>query len=172
MNPTTAPSLKKIALGDLAHELAVTRRFLERVPEAHFAWKPHEKSMSLGGLATHLAQLPFWQLNILKHDEFDLMTAPPPLSAAADREEVLRRFDENSAALQSALNELDEAALGSTWTLRRGEQVIFQMPRVAALRSMGISHMVHHRGQLSVYLRLLEVPVPGAYGPSADDARL
>jgi uncharacterized damage-inducible protein DinB len=165
------PSLTQIALGDLKHELSSTRRMLESLPEEHLSWKPHPKSMSLGGLAQHLANLPYWQLLILRDSEMDLAAAPPPLSEPRNRDEVLERFTQNAAELREALEQVTDAALMEMWTLRRGDQVILAQPRVAVLRGMGLSHMIHHRGQLSVYLRLLEVDVPGMYGPSADERR-
>jgi uncharacterized damage-inducible protein DinB len=172
MTNLATPALSQAALGDLAHEVSTTRRVLERVPEEHFAWRPHEKSMSLGGLALHLANLLSWQRTIVQDREFDLAATPPPATTEpASHEELLQRFDENAAALSEALAGAAEGALAEPWTLRRGEQVIMQQPRAAILRSMGISHMVHHRGQLTVYLRLLDVPVPGVYGPSADEGR-
>ena len=170
MTTPTSPSLKDLSVGDLAHELATTRRVLERLPGEHLTWKPHEKSMSLGALAAHIANLAFWQRGILQSDEFNFADAPPPPQGVPEsRDEILRTFDENAAALQSALEETGEEALGRTWTLRRGEQVMMSRPKAAALRNMGISHMIHHRGQLSVYLRLLDVPVPPMYGPTADE---
>jgi uncharacterized damage-inducible protein DinB len=162
--------LQQLAFGDLDHELASTRRMLESVPEEHFDWKPHQKSWSLGQLALHLSNLVFWQISILRQDEFDFASAPPAAIAGPEsREELLRTFDENAAALKEAMSKTGEAALGTPWTLRRGEQVLLRRPRGGVLRSVGISHMIHHRGQLSVYLRLLDVPVPGLYGPSADE---
>ncbi len=163
-------SLRQLTLGDLDHELASTRRVLERVPEEHLAWRPHEKSWSLGELAFHLANLAYWQISIVREDEFDLASAPPPaVGGAKSCEELLRTFEASASALQDALSRLDDAALGAPWTLRRGEQVLIRRRRGAVLRGMGISHMIHHRGQLTVYLRLLDVPVPGLYGPSADE---
>jgi len=168
MSPT--PSLRQSALGDLEHELATTRRVLERVPEEHFGWKPHEKSYSLGDLATHLANLVYWQTTMLRQDHFDVASTPQRRERAASREALLEEFDRHVQALRDALAGLDDAALAAPWSLRRGEQVLLQGPRVGMVRSMGISHMVHHRGQLSVYLRLLGVPVPPIYGPTADEA--
>lgn len=162
-------SLKKAILGDLDQEVANTRRVLERVPDEHFAWKPHEKSMTLGALSAHLENILFWQQRILEHHEFDLAATPPPRTIPETRDELLRAFDERKAALDEAVARADDASLGATWTLRRGDQVIFARPRAAVLRGMGINHMVHHRGQLTVYLRLLDVPVPATYGPSADE---
>lgn len=164
----TAPSLKQLALGDLNHELGLTRKMLERVPEAHLGWKPHEKSMALSGLAMHLATIPYWLIRILEADFFDLATAtrnPPPNSL----QEILDAFDDRVANARRMLDAADDAALVQTWQLRRGEQVIQAMPRLAVIRAMVISHMVHHRAQLGVYLRLLDVPLPAIYGPSADE---
>jgi uncharacterized damage-inducible protein DinB len=163
-------SLKSLVIGDLDDELAATRRLLERIPEKHLGWRPHERSMSLGGLAIHLANLPFWQHGLLRDDGFDLAALPPPLAEPASRDEVLQRFDANVAALSEATAQADDAALGRTWTLRHGERVITTLPKAIALRRIGISHMIHHRGQLTVYLRLLDVPLPPLYGPTADES--
>ena len=163
-----APSVKQIALADLEQELATTCRVLERVPGEQLEWKPHAKSWTLGGLATHLATLPTYGMAILGMDELDATTLPPnPL--ATSRDELLRRFDENAAGLRALVETTDDAALARTWTFRLGEKVIFQQTRTALLRMLVVSHMVHHRAQLGVYLRLLDVPVPSVYGPSADE---
>lgn len=169
MTTSTAPhSLSQIAFGDLEQELASTRRILERVPEEHFSWKPHEKSFALGSLAQHVANLVGWLSTILTTEELDLAgvgkSAPP-----TTRDEVLRTFDENVSAVRQALAQAEDATLTGSWTLRHGDHVIFTLPRLAVLRTVGISHIVHHRAQLTVYLRMLDVPVPGLYGPSADD---
>lgn len=165
-------TLKQAALGDLGAELASTRRVLERLPEEHFTWKPHEKSMSLGALGYHVANLLSWQNAILASDTFDLASAPPPRTTLPESlDEILRVFDENAAAFTRAFDELDDAALAADWTLRHGSHVIHTQPRAMALRNMGISHMIHHRAQLGVYLRLLDVPVPPVYGPTADERR-
>lgn len=172
MSTTTAPgSVRRLAIGDLEQELATTRRVLERVPDEHWDWKPHAKSFNLGHLATHLATLPHWSIAILSGDEFDIATAPPrDLSTTPrDRAAVLALLDQNLAAMRAALEGLDDDALLKPWTLRRGEHVVFTLPRVAAFRTMIISHQIHHRGQMTVYLRLLDVAVPGVYGPSADE---
>lgn len=164
----TAPSLKQIALGDLNHELNLTRTLLQRVPDGHLDWKPHEKSMTLGGLALHVATIPFWVSRILETDFFDIANTtrnPPPNSA----QDILDAFDDRVARMRQALDATDDAALARTWELRRGEQVMQSMPRAAIIRAMGISHMIHHRAQLGVYLRLLNVPLPSIYGPSADE---
>jgi uncharacterized damage-inducible protein DinB len=167
---STTTSSVHAALGDLDHELATTRRALERVTDEKLDWKPHPKSMSLGGLASHIATVPGWAGRILGAAEFDLSTVGPAgTNLARTRDEILGRFDENAATFRSALDAAPPEALRELWTLRNGEQVLFQLPRVAVLRNMTISHMVHHRAQLGVYLRLLDIPVPSAYGPSADE---
>lgn len=165
----TALSPMYLATGDLERELATTRRMLERLPNEHFAWKPHDKSMSLGALAAHLVNLLHWQMLTLRTEEFDAAAPQPPREVPQDRDAVLRAFDEGAGELKAAMAQADEAMLGQTWTFRYGDRVIFSMPKADVLRSFGISHMVHHRGQLSVYLRLLGVPLPPIYGPTADE---
>jgi uncharacterized damage-inducible protein DinB len=162
--------LRQDALGDLEHELATTRRVLERLPEQHFAWKPHEKSMGLGRLAAHVPEILRWSPRILEGDEFDLGGEMPPREPdPATREELLRRFDRDAAAFKEVLGRADDAALRRPWTLRHGPKVLMTLPRAAVLRTMVLSHLIHHRAQLCVYLRLLNVPVPSVYGPSADE---
>lgn len=159
----------KNTLSDLDHELATTRRVLERIPEDRLTWKPHEKSMTLGGLSQHVANLNYWMRMVLEQPEYDLASGPSSLGEPGSRAEVLELFDTNAAAVKKALAELDESALNDNWSLRHGDQVLLQQPRIMSLRINCISHMVHHRAQLSVYLRLLDVPVPSIYGPSADE---
>jgi len=161
--------VKQLIVGDAMHELATTRRVLERLPEEHMSWKPHEKSMTLGGLATHLINLMNWQIAILQQREFDLSTVPLRREPLEKRADVLEEFDANVGKFEKLLAECDEKTLGEEWTLRHGDHVILCQPRALALRSFGLSHMVHHRAQLGVYLRLLDIPVPGMYGPSADE---
>lgn len=166
---TAPPSIRQLALADLEHELSQTRRLLERVPTEKLGWGPHAKSATLGQLATHLADLPGFALMMIVRDGLDV-TAPtqrPPAPTTA--EGILERFDANAKALREALAGASDTDLAADWELRRGDHVFYRAPRHAALRTMGISHVVHHRGQCSVYLRLLDVPVPGMYGPSADE---
>lgn len=164
----TNVSLKN-TLSDLDQELATTRRALERIPEDRLTWKPHEKSTTIGGLGQHLANLNFWMRMILEQPEYDLLSGPATLDEPKSLAEVLERFDTNAAAVKKALEGLDEAALTDLWTLRAGDKVIMQQDRLGVLRTFCISHTAHHRGQLSVYLRLLDVPVPSIYGPTADE---
>ncbi|NIK70933.1 DinB family protein [Paenibacillus sp. BK720] len=161
--------MKQLIVGDAEHELTITRRILERLPDEHMAWKPHEKSMTLGGLATHLINLLNWQAGILLSPELDMSTVSGRREALQKREDILAEYDANSAKIIKLLAECDEEKLGEEWTLRNGDYIILRQPRAIALRSFGLSHMVHHRAQLGVYLRLLDIPVPGLYGPSADE---
>lgn len=161
--------VKQLIIGDAANELSTTRRILERLPEEHMSWKPHEKSMTLGGLATHLVNLLNWQIAIFEYPELDLSTIPQRREALERRADILEEFDVNVGKFEKLLAECDETALGEEWTLRHGSHIILRAPRALALRTFGLSHMVHHRAQLGVYLRLLDIPVPSMYGPSADE---
>ena len=158
----------KARLPEFGHEMAGTRRVLERVPDEHLDWRPHEKSFTLRELATHVATLPRWIRVFLTTPEVDYLTLPKtePGTSAAD---LVARFD-------ALVDEAREQIAGSSadaweeeWTLRFGEEVVFALPRAAAYRSFVMSHLIHHRAQLTIYLRLLDVPVPGLYGPSADE---
>lgn len=161
-------AIKDGLLAEFDHEMGVTRRLLDRLPDDKLAWKPHERSMSLGGLATHIANLPNWTAPIMSESGFDMAAAPPNRVPHTSRAAVLADFD-NAAGDARRLLDKTDAEYFAPWTLRRGAQQIFTMPRVGALRSFVISHTIHHRGQLSVYLRLNDVPVPAMYGPSADE---
>jgi uncharacterized damage-inducible protein DinB len=161
--------VKQLIIGDAKHELAITRRILERLPEEHMTWKPHEKSMTLGGLTTHLINLLNWQVAIFLSPELDLSTVPLRREALTSSQDILDEFDANVVKLEQLLDDCDEQALGEEWTLRNGDHIILRQPRANALRTFGLSHMIHHRAQLGVYLRLLDIPVPGLYGPSADE---
>jgi uncharacterized damage-inducible protein DinB len=162
--------IKDGLLAEFDHEMGTTRKLLERVPDAKLSWKPHERSMSLAGLATHLGNLPQWGGTILNEASFDLATAPPNLEPKASRTEILEAFDHATKQTRMWLDKTD-GELVAPWTLKRAGQDMFSMPRVAAFRTFVLYHMVHHRGQLSVYLRLNDVPVPAIYGPSADEGQ-
>jgi len=162
-------SITGTALGDLQSELQTTRRVLERAPDEHFDWKPHEKNFTLGEMASHIANLLSWGTMILATDELDLDAEYPAQSAAENSAELLEIFDEKSAALLKALDVANDEQMLGTWALRMGEQEISAMSRVANIRGFVVNHMIHHRGQLTMYLRLLDVPVPAVYGPSADE---
>lgn len=166
-------AISQALLPEFDHEMANTRKTLERIPEDQFAWKPHEKSTALGGLSTHLANLPGWVSLTIKQNEFDL--APPgqgPITVppATTRQEVLDAFDRNREAARADLAAASDEHLMNSWSLLSGGNTLLTLPRVAVLRSFVMNHMIHHRAQLGVYLRLLDIPVPSLYGPSADEA--
>jgi uncharacterized damage-inducible protein DinB len=161
--------IKEGLLTEFDHEVATTRKLLERLPEdQRLSWKPHAKSMSLGGLATHIATLPVWSGPILNESFFDMAAAPPNLEAMTSRTAILAAFDDNTKRARGWIDKSDAEYMGR-WALKRGGQEMFSLPRVAAFRSFVMNHLIHHRGQLSVYLRLNDIPVPAIYGPSADE---
>lgn len=155
-------------LPEFDQEMANTRKMLERVPDEHLAFKPHEKSYSLLELASHVATLPTWVGVTLNRTEVDLDQPweRPDLTA---RRELLEAFDKAVKDARPVLESVSADDLAVTWTLRSSDQVWFAMPRSAVYRSFALNHLIHHRAQLGVYLRLLDVPVPGMYGPSADE---
>jgi uncharacterized damage-inducible protein DinB len=164
--------IKDIMLPEYDHEMAVTRRVLERIPLADFAWKPHEKSFALGTLATHLANIPRWTATILDNTVFDIADVPEEsrrTSPLSSPEEILQRLDTNVAEARRLIDAQLDPQLLAMWTFKHAGQTIFVLPRVAALRRFVFNHNVHHRAQLGVYLRLRNVPVPASYGPSADE---
>jgi uncharacterized damage-inducible protein DinB len=161
-------AIKDGLLAEFDHEMATTRKLLERLPDARLAWKPHAKSYSLGGLATHLANLPVWANAILNEASFDLGLETPHIAEKTSRSEILAAFDENVKRARGSMDKTD-AEYAARWSLMRGAQEVFSMPRAAAFRSFVMSHMIHHRGQLSVYLRLSDIPLPPVYGPTADE---
>jgi uncharacterized damage-inducible protein DinB len=164
-------AIRDALLHEYDHEMATTRRLLERVPEQHFAWKPHEKSMTLGQLAGHLSNLPYWASAVLGAPFFDLAAGGDMRpKEPASREALLTQFDEQVATARKLLANCGDAEMLARWSLRRGAEELFTMPRITALRSFVMNHTIHHRGQLSVYLRMHNVPIPPIYGPSADEA--
>ncbi len=156
-------------IGEFRHEAATTKRVLERVPTDKLSWKPHPRSMSLGQLALHIASIPGDMAKLAQPDEFDISGADFNFAPAASTAEILTRLDASLAAAEAYLAGLDDSAAARSWRMKRGDKEIFAMPRIAMLRMIMFSHWIHHRGQLSVYLRMLDVPVPSIYGPSADD---
>lgn len=150
------------------HEFAETRRALERVPEDKFDWKPHEKSFSLHQLAGHVAEIPQWVPVTLQMDLFDL-DEPYERVVPETKEEILAHFDQGVAAARALIESATGDQLMSTWSMKKGGEVTLSMPKAAVLRSFILNHNVHHRAQLGVYLRMLDVPVPSHYGPSADE---
>ena len=163
-------SICETLAAELQQEAKTTRRILERVPEGSFDWKPHEKSMSLGRLAGHVAELPSLIVPALTQDELNFASGTYQPFVPSSTAELLEKFDRNIAVATEALQKQPDERMGDAWRLASGEQTLFKGPRVVALRGLTLNHVVHHRGQLSVYLRLLDVPVPSIYGPSADEA--
>ena len=153
-------------------EMANTRKSLERVPDDKFDWKPHAKSMTLRQLAVHVGFFPSWAIETLEKSSLDIAPVggegykTPPINS---RKELLETFDRDLAKARKGLENASDAQLMETWTLLAGGKTIFAMPRVAVFRSSVMNHMIHHRAQLGVYLRLNDVAVPGLYGPSADE---
>lgn len=162
-------SMNKALIAELKHEAANTRKMLERVPVEHFGWRPHEKSMTLQRIASHLAEIPTWVNMGVEQDELNFATFERKPFTPTSAQDIVDLFDKNLAAAVTALEGASDETLNSTWTMRNGDHVIYAIPKVAVVRNFTLNHSVHHRGQLSVYLRLLDVAVPGMYGPSADE---
>jgi uncharacterized damage-inducible protein DinB len=150
------------------HEMESTRKVLACVPGDKLGWKPHEKSMLLGRLAGHVAELPGRAVEISTSDIWVRTPGFVPFSATS-QEELLNRFASTSTAGRKALEGLIEDRLSTTWTIKFGDKVVLQLPRALALRTVMMNHLIHHRAQLGVYLRLLDIPIPGVYGPSGDE---
>ncbi len=161
-------AIKDALLPEYDHETGTTRRLLERLPDDRLAWKPHQKSMTLGRLALHLAEIPGWGARAIGTAEFDIHPSTYVPREPASRAEVLSAFDDCVATTRKALAAASDAELMAMWTLKADGKAIFSLPRAGVLRTMMMNHMVHHRGQLSVYLRENDVPLPSIYGPTAD----
>ncbi|HSQ44103.1 MAG TPA: DinB family protein [Ginsengibacter sp.] len=156
-------------LAELKHEAANSRKMIERIPSDKLEWRPHEKSMTIGRLATHIASIPIWFDRIISADEFDFATANLSSETPGNTEAILELFDKRLEAAVKILESASDETLNALFTLRRGDHIFFQLPKKVTLRNFSYNHLYHHRGQLSVYLRMLDVPVPGMYGPSADE---
>jgi uncharacterized damage-inducible protein DinB len=164
--------ISETMLPEFDQEMASTRKVLERVPAAKFSWKPHPKSSEFGALAAHVANMPDWAGLTMQSDSFDYAPpgAPPyetPKFASTD--DLVAAFDKSVAAARTALAEADDAKMLGPWTLMAGGKALMTMPRVAVIRTFVMNHTIHHRAQLGVYLRLNDIPVPGVYGPTADE---
>lgn len=160
------------ALPEFDHEMASTRKVLERIPDDKLEWKAHPKSNTIGWNANHLADLPGWGTSILTQPGFDFAPLDGPryqTPSLKSTKEILELFDRNVANARKALAEVKDESMNDEWTLRGGERVIFTMPRSAVVRSFLLNHIIHHRAILAVYLRLNDIPVPGLYGPSGDE---
>ncbi|WP_192820234.1 DinB family protein [Rufibacter sp. LB8] len=157
-------------LRQFEQEAANTKKMLERVPQEHFDWRPHAKSMTLKELAAHVAELPaMFIAGVLQAEELDFTKQKYTPFTGTTHQELMQFFEDNCKKASKALDHTNIVEIGKTWTMRNGEHVIMSLPKQAVIRTMAMNHVIHHRGQLSVYLRLLDVPVPGMYGPSADE---
>ncbi len=159
-------------LPEFDRETGTTRRLLERVPDGALAWQPHERSMTLGRLSAHLAHIPNWTAHVMGHDSFDLATADDKARDPMRVAELLAVFDRNVAAARTRIAGRLHGELRAPWTLTRDEQDLMTLPKFVMPRHFLLNHLIHHRGQLSVYLRMHDVPIPAIYGPSADDRAL
>ena len=161
-------ALVDMLLPEFDHEMATTRKLLERVPDDRLAWAPHAKSFTMGQLAQHVATIPLWGTMTLTLSELDLAGSAqqPP---AGSRAELVKMFDENASKARKELTGKTDAELMAPWALKRGADTIFSMPKISVWRGFVMSHLIHHRAQLSVYLRMQDVPLPAMYGPSADE---
>lgn len=164
--------ISEMVLPEFDHEMANTRKVLERVPDGKGDYKPHSKSFSLGHLAQHVSRLPGWTARTLDNTEFDVAPASGSVFPGYSNEKtakLLTDFDKNVGDARAAIARTTDEEFQVPWSFKRAGRVIFTMPRYGVLRSMMLNHLIHHRAQLQVYLRLNDVPVPGMYGPSADE---
>ena len=169
---TSTGRLAGAFLAELDNEAKVTRSVLERVPADKFDWQPHEKSMTMGRLAVHVAEMFGWTKETLKSDVLDFSTMDMTPFEPRTTDELLTFFDDQIANAKAILAETSDETFMTDWTMRNGETVYFTMPKVAVMRTFVMNHIIHHRGQLSVYLRLNDIPVPSMYGPSADEGAM
>lgn len=166
-------SLSQSMLPEFDHEMANTRKVLERIPDDKLNWKAHEKSNTIGWVGSHLANIPFWAVMTLTKDELDIAPVgkePYKTPVCNSTKEILAEFDKNVAAARAAIAATPDADFFKPWSLLQGGNTLFTMPKIAVLRSFVMNHSIHHRAHLCVYFRLNNIPVPGLYGPSADDA--
>ena len=157
-------------LPEFDREMGLTRRALERVPDGQFDWRPHPTSVTLGRLAEHLTEMPLWATTALTQSQLEATTQRPvDYTPPATPTEVLALFDSCLKTARASLVNKTDGEFAAPWTLKNGGKEIFTMPKIAVMRNFVLNHMIHHRGQLTVYLRMLEVPVPSIYGPSGDE---
>ncbi len=161
--------LSETLLPEFDEEMKNTRKILERVPDGKFDYQPHPKSMKLGRLASHVADLPQWAIITIDQEVLDMQPGTKPF-VAGSQAELLETFDEKVATARERIAAATDEHWAQTWTFKYAGQVIMSMPRLQVMRSMVMNHLIHHRAQLGVYLRLLDVPIPGMYGPSADES--
>jgi uncharacterized damage-inducible protein DinB len=164
-------ALRDFLLPEYDAEMANTRKCLERLPDDKFGYKPHAKSWPMGSLASHLARVPSWVHYTLAKSELDLAApqAPEQNTPLTSRAALLATFDQHVAEGRAAIAAASDEVMAQPWSLKMGGQVFFTLPKAAVLRTYVFSHLVHHRAQLTIYMRLNDIPVPGMYGPSADE---
>ena len=160
-------AISEALIAEFQQEAAATRQLLERLPQDKLTWRPHEKSMPLGRLATHIAELPAWTKITLKQDTLDVAGFNPTVLESVS--EILELFDKNAAECLEILADTPDEEYSRMWTMTQGDNEVFSAPKGTVMRSFVMNHIVHHRGQLTVFLRLNDVPLPMTYGPSADD---
>jgi uncharacterized damage-inducible protein DinB len=163
-------SISASLLPEFDQEMATSRKVIERMREDKYDWAPHEKSMKAGRLASHIAEMTTWGTIAVNQDSLDLGAGDHQPFNAASRAELLEAFDKNVAECRKALEGASDEELMKPWSLKNGDQTILTVPKIAVIRSFVLNHIIHHRGQMSVYLRLTGTPVPSIYGPSADEA--
>lgn len=160
-------------LPELDHEMGTTRKVLSRVPDDKLGFKPHAKSWDMGSLATHVARIPSWGVETMSRTELDIAPEGQPQERAVpvtSNRALMELFEENAAAARSAIEGASDQQFLQPWSLLSAGKPVFTMPRIAVIRSMIMNHLIHHRGVLSVYLRMNDIPVPAMYGPSADES--
>lgn len=162
-------SISEALLGEMEYEAATTRKVIERIPAEKFDWKPHEKSMGMAQLASHISEMFGWTPMTLNQPELDFAKFDYKPYVPTSSEDLLEFFDKNVAEATTTLKNTSDEVFFESWSMRNGEEIYFTMPKAATMRSFIMNHIVHHRGQLSVYLRLNDIPVPSIYGPSADE---
>lgn len=175
MSSSAPISLNNIAssfIAEFEQEAVVARKCLERVPAEKFDWKPHEKSMTFGRLASHIAEMFGWTPSTLQQPELDFSKMDYKPLEPATTADLVEFLDKNVAEAIDVLRNTSDEVFMENWTMRNGETVYFTMPKITVMRSFVMNHIVHHRGQLSVYLRLNDIPVPALYGPSADEGQM
>ncbi len=169
---TESNTIASAFIAEIQQEAAVARKCLERIPAEKFDWKPHEKSMAFGKLASHVAEMFGWTGATLQQPELDFAKMDYKPLDPASNEDLVEFFDKTVAEAIDVLRNTPDEVFLEPWSLRNGETVYFTLPKVAVMRSMVMNHIIHHRGQLSVYLRLNDIPVPALYGPSADEGQM
>jgi uncharacterized damage-inducible protein DinB len=161
-------SINQELLGELGYEIISTRKILERIPADKFDWKPHERSLTMGDLANHLTDIFAWYKMTLETNELDFASGYVPVRSQ-NAKELTTNFDNNVAGAKECLQRATPEVFLQNWTLRNGEHIVFTLPKTSVLRTFVVNHLVHHRAQLGIYLRLNDIPVPSMYGPSADE---